>query len=246
MPTMPCPRCRKPINKRGCQQHIRYCRGAIKSAADAAALLPPITAHHSPLTAATGAESRGRAMIALGAFRRDLVFADLTDLQTQLTVMRFELADTLALLGCAPQPPLPTLGCAAIAAPLSLPEHKLEQAAARATADAPRRLSPPKTGKRITHTCPHCNTVRDARGYYRHLAKCERLKKSAPVASAPAAVSAGKPSATGSHLDITRRALARCRAELEDPKTNDGRKAYLRDEIRNLEAKLAAGTAPKD
>jgi hypothetical protein len=250
MPTTTCPHCAKTLNKRGAHQHIRHCTGGQAATTTAPRPSQTVAAFHGSILADAAAFPshvpallpRGLAVIEFGAFRRELVFETLTDLQSRLTVLRFESADLLALLGLTPQ---------ALTA-VSLPEHQREQAAARTVAPAPkpRRLSPDKVSQTSrqaakaletetspaspTKTCQDCGKTMDARGFARHLLCCQ---KRAAAATKPSATAA--PSADPS-LDITRRALDRCRREHADPSTNPGRKSVLADEIKTLEAKLAA------
>jgi hypothetical protein len=246
MPTTTCPHCAKTLNKRGAHQHIRHCTGGQAATTTAPRPSQTVAAFHGSILADAAAPPshvpallpRGTAVIEFGAFRRELTFGHLLELQDQLFALRAESSDLLQLLGVPPAAP----------APVSLPEHQREQADARTP--KPRRLSPAKVSQTSrqaakaletetspaspTKTCQDCGKTMDARGFARHLLCCQ---KRAAAATKPSATAA--PSADPS-LDITRRALARCRAELADPATNDGRKAYLRDEIKTLEAKLAA------
>jgi hypothetical protein len=160
------------------------------------------------------------AVIEFGAFRRELVFSDLSDLQVQLTTLRFESADLLQLLGLTPAP-----------APATLADAR------PATAPVPRTMR--VRVKAPDKSCPHCGKALKPQGAYRHIAACQR--RQADAATEPASATSHKPPATtppADHLDITRRALARCHREIDDPATNTGRRAVLKDEVKRLEAKL--------
>ena len=227
MTKQPCPKCGRLCDPRGLTRHARTCRAASKSLKPATLDLGPGTSDH-PLPL-------GMATIEYGAFKREYVFRNLTDLQAQLAATRTELADALHLLD-TPATPAGIDGFAATRATIASPKAP---PARRLRAFAPSRESSVAPARNLVtghKACPKCGkSCAVPRGYTKHVNACTAAAVAAPTSDlGPRTLDPSAP------LSLTARALARCRRELADPATCDGRKAALRDEIKTLEAKLAA------